>query len=70
MFFNRFSSAVPTQPIVDPTPSPAAFFLCPPTNSVPSQSEWQQNLYALALAQAQAIVRPSLLERDLLGVWN
>ena len=66
MFFNRLHSAVPTQPVVDLAPSPAAFLMCPPMVLCP----WQQQLYAWALAQAQAVVRPSLLERDLLGVWN
>ena len=32
---------------------------------------WQQQyLYQLALEQAEAVVRPSLPERDLLGYWN
>jgi len=31
---------------------------------------WQQELYRRALAEAQAVVRPSLPERDLLAVWN
>jgi hypothetical protein len=31
---------------------------------------WQQALYQRALAEAQAVVRPSLPERDLLAVWN
>jgi hypothetical protein len=32
---------------------------------------WQQQyLYQLALDQAEAVVRPSLPERDLLGYWN
>jgi hypothetical protein len=65
MFNNRFRSADPVQPVVNPTPSPSAFLLCP----APAQA-WQQDLYAWALAQAQAVVRPSLPERDLLGVWN
>jgi hypothetical protein len=30
----------------------------------------QQWLYRVAFEQAQAVVRPSLLERDLLAVWN
>jgi hypothetical protein len=29
-----------------------------------------QQLYQAAFAQAQAVARPSLLERDLLAVWN
>jgi hypothetical protein len=32
--------------------------------------QWQQRVYQLAFEQAQAVVRPSLPERDLLGVWN
>jgi hypothetical protein len=31
---------------------------------------WRQHVYQLAFEQAQAVVRPSLPERDLLGVWN
>jgi hypothetical protein len=31
---------------------------------------WRQQVYQLAFEQAQAVVRPSLPERDLLGVWN
>jgi hypothetical protein len=31
---------------------------------------WQQWVYQCAFAQAQAVVRPSILERDLLAVWN
>jgi hypothetical protein len=72
MFINRFQSSVPTRPVADPSPSPEAFFFCPLTvMPFPSAGQqWQQDLYAWALAQAQAVVRPSLLERDLLGVWN
>lgn len=73
MFFNRFRSAVPARPMTDASPSPTAFLLCPLTGlpfTSPAQGQWQQNLYAWALAQAQAVVRPSLPERDLLGVWN
>jgi len=32
--------------------------------------EWQLAVYQRAFAEAQAVVRPSLPERDLLGVWN
>jgi hypothetical protein len=34
------------------------------------QLAWQRALYEWALAEAQAVVGPSVLERDLLGVWN
>ncbi len=33
-------------------------------------TQGQQVLYQLAFAQAQEAARPSLPERDLLGVWN
>ncbi len=73
MFDNRFRSAVPARPVADPSPSPAAFLFCPlvclPAGT-PAQGQWQQGLYEWALAQAKAVVRPSLLERDLLAVWN
>jgi hypothetical protein len=36
----------------------------------PAFAQWQQDLYQWALREAQAVVRPSILERDLLGVWN
>jgi hypothetical protein len=36
----------------------------------PDFALWQQDLYRRALEEAQAVVRPSLPERDLLGVWN
>lgn len=68
MFYNRFRSAAPAQPLTDPTPSPTAFCLCPLTT--PQAAPCQQDLYAWAWAQAQAVVRPSILERDLLGTWN
>jgi hypothetical protein len=32
--------------------------------------QWQYAVYQRAFAEAQAVVRPSLPERDLLGVWN
>jgi hypothetical protein len=31
---------------------------------------WQQHVYRAAFEEAQAVVRPSLVERDLLAVWN
>lgn len=36
----------------------------------PEQLVMQQWIYQRAFEQAQAIARPSLPERDLLGVWN
>lgn len=69
MFHNRFrQDSVPA-----PQPSADAFLLCP-VACLPgvnaNQAQWQQALYQWALAEAVAVARPSLLERDLLGVWN
>jgi hypothetical protein len=46
--------------------------LCPLAlvqNHLGGPSAWQR-VYQLAFEQAQAVVRPSLLERDLLAHWN
>ena len=52
-----------------PAPDPQNFMLW----AVPCDAgSWaaHQWLYEQAFARAQAVVRPSILERDLLGVWN
>jgi hypothetical protein len=53
--------------------APHAFVLCPlvllPGESL-EQWLWRQSVYQRAFEQAQAVARPSLLERDLLAVWN
>lgn len=62
---------LPTPP--PPEPTPDAFVMMPTSQLPPvpaDRAAWQQALYEWALAEAQAVVRPSLLERDLLGVWN
>ncbi len=54
-------------------PAPAGFVLCPVgAFACVSLDQWlcQQWVYLRAFEQAQAVVRPSLLERDLLAVWN
>lgn len=56
-----------------PAISPDGFVVCPlPVLQTlpPEQLPWQHALYQLAFEQAQAELRPSLPERDLLGVWN
>ena len=56
-----------------PAQSPDAFMICPPAllmGSTPEQSQAQLELYALAFERAQAVAQPSIVERDLLGVWN
>jgi hypothetical protein len=56
-----------------PAITPAAFLMCPAAG-IPGhcqeQWSWQQWLYQRAFEVAQAVARPSLLERDLLGFWN
>jgi hypothetical protein len=58
----------------DPTPLPAPPFVLVPVFCVPlappGLPPWQEPLYRWALEQARAVARPSLLERDLLAVWN
>jgi hypothetical protein len=69
MFANRIANRP------EPPPArllPGAFVVCPLV-LVAQEAQvvlWQQTLYARAFAEAQAVVRPSLPERDLLGVWN
>jgi hypothetical protein len=42
---------------------------CLPRVTVPEWC-WQQWVYRCAFAEADAVLRPSLPERDLLAVWN
>jgi hypothetical protein len=56
-----------------PMLTPAGFMVCPLVlvqSQSPAQQSWQAALYRLAFEQAQAALRPSLPERDLLAVWN
>ncbi len=73
MFRDRYPSALPKRPVRDPSPSPAAFLLCPvaclPAGTESSRLQ-QQALYEWAYQMAREVLRPSILERDLLGVWN
>lgn len=69
MFRNRLIDQVETPRLPRPPlpqPSPAGFVLCP----VFTEASAAQAVYRLALEQAQAVVRPSLPERDLLAAWN
>jgi hypothetical protein len=69
MVRHRFAHLMSQPPILPLTP-----FLLLPVAGLPAAivEVWQQQqaLYQWALAQAQAVVQPSLPERDLLGVWN
>jgi hypothetical protein len=52
---------------------PGAFVALPPgffLPVAPDLGQWQVALYQWAFAQAQELLRPSLCERDWLGVWN
>jgi hypothetical protein len=51
------------------SPTPGAFLLCP-IWTWGGQWAWQEPLYNLALTEARAVASPTLLERDLLAVWN
>jgi hypothetical protein len=56
-----------------PPISPSGFVLCPLFGCLgvtPEQWLMQQWVYHCAFVQAQEVVRPSILERDLLAVWN
>jgi hypothetical protein len=57
----------PSQPSSTPV---GGFILCPVPVGCPIQAWWQQELYRRALAEAQAVVRPSILERELMRSWN
>jgi hypothetical protein len=73
MSHNRLLPMTPQQPTRDPSPSPSAFILFPVAclPAVPDSVRLQQQaLYEWAYQQARDVVRPSILERDLLAVWN
>jgi hypothetical protein len=76
MHSHRFSDHFGQQRIAAPQAqpfNPAAFCAWPlglPAGAPAQAGCWQQRLYQLAFEEAQAVVRPSWLERDLLGVWN
>ena len=57
-----------------PPAIPADAFVMYPCGASPAADpvQWlcQQALYRWAFEQAQAVAQPSILERDLLGVWN
>jgi hypothetical protein len=76
MYLNRLPTRMERLRLVDPVvraPSPDHFVVYPASllglgSATPYP--WQQLIYRLALEEAQAVVRPSLLERDLLAGWN
>jgi hypothetical protein len=55
------------------TPASDAFMRCPESLLAGLSDEEraaQEEIYRRALEEAQRVARPSLPERDLLGVWN
>jgi hypothetical protein len=67
VFRNRIQEQTPIAlPRPNTTIQPQSFLACP----MGAMSPVQQWLYQKAFEEAQAVVRPSILERDLLGVWN
>jgi hypothetical protein len=71
----RFAIDMPVRLPQPPAPAvaPGGFMLCP-VGAFPGltleQWLWQQHVYRLAFEEAVAVARPSILERDLLAVWN
>jgi hypothetical protein len=53
-----------------PALNPANFLLCGIACVDPRLAQFQMELYQWAYAQAQAVATPSVVERDLAGVWN
>jgi hypothetical protein len=68
--FDQLDQSRPSRPTA--TASMHSFVVCPVAlmPCQPMQVSWQQQVYQAAFQQAQAVVRPSLLERDLLAAWN
>jgi hypothetical protein len=66
MFRNRIRSTMTPPP--DPAFVIVPLIWLPPL--APAHWVYVQALYEWAFTQAQEVTRPSILERDLLGVWN
>jgi hypothetical protein len=76
MRYNRLPNAADYLPSSGPSGAlllPGSFILCPLAllQGLTGPQRWSQwSIYQLAFEQAQAQLRPSLPERDLLAVWN
>jgi len=72
--FNRRLRGPTTPPQTPPDPLASGAFVFLPTSFMfpvsPEFAQWQQALYQWAYNQAQELNKPSLYERDWLGVWN
>jgi len=74
MTHHRFAAALaePTEPAAQAI-SMSGFVAVPLEllgQSPAAPASWQCQLYQMAFAQAQAVVQPSWIERDVLAVWN
>ena len=68
---NGAAQGYPAVPRVTAPPiNLASFMMCGLPVANPVLAQWQQELYRWAFAQAQAVAQPSIVERDLLAVWN
>ena len=68
-YFESYPLPRPSAPAV----TTGTFIVCPPAlvQGLPfAQQCWAWAVYQLAFEQARAATQPSLVERDLLGVWN
>jgi hypothetical protein len=52
----------------EPQLAPAGFIMCPLMGT--PQAAYQAALYQQAMEHARQMARPSIVELDLLGVWN
>jgi len=76
VFHRRFS--IPPEPVAEPRPRTTnpqayafvAFPLAACQGLMPEPPQAVQWIYRQAFEQAQAVLRPSWIERDPLGVWN
>jgi len=71
MFINRMSFQTPEPPTANQASNSFVAVPWALWCGTPGEPAFQQLcIYQAALDQARAVARPSLPERDLLGVWN
>jgi hypothetical protein len=62
----------PAGPEMINQPSPVGFMACPAALQqwMSGAAPWQERVYALAMAEARAVVRPSILDRLAANLQN
>ena len=70
IFFEEPAISLPQPPNPPLSPQGFVLFALNYLKITPEQWATQQWIYQQAFEKAQATVRPSILERDLLGYWN